>query len=521
MISLRHLFLPPAISSLVFASLLPSAAEYTDDIGYVRLKAELGAATPNGAGLSVAQIEAPSNGAYAPLGGSGTFTGTPPFAGKQFTLKSGDSQGSFHASEVGRQFYGDALWGGRFGMATGITGINCHEANNWAGSGMLTPIFGAPFAETKAVQNHSWANGATAGSEATFTDWLRRLDFAVRRDGFLCSVGTANDPSGDVPVLLASAYNIVSVGVSSGQHNHGLTISTGGFDGPGRVKPEMVAPSDFTSYATAMVSAAATCLRQAAATANSRKPETLKAILMAGATKQEFPGWARTSTRPLDLTFGAGELNIHHSYHILMGGEQPVNAAAPVAATGWDYGSISPSDTRDYLITIAPTMNGAELSAVLAWNRIITDSIPGPGFSPSPSLPNLTLTLYRTPGTPGVQVDSSASPVDNIEHIHQPSLLCGTFRLRVTSSSASDYALAWRVTPPEPPAIRYAAGPAGSLTFSFTSLVPGQAYELAVSPDLASWSTVHAFTAATATLAWVMPFPPESRRFYRLQWTCQ
>jgi hypothetical protein len=48
-----------------------------------------------------------------------------------------------------------------------------------------------------------------------------------------------------------------------------------------------------------------------------------------------------------------------------------------------------------------------------------------------------------------------------------------------------------------------------------TRLLPGQAYRLESSADLAVWSVDSSFTAAGATFAWPLPVT-EVRRFYRL-----
>jgi hypothetical protein len=142
------------------------------------------------------------------------------------------------------------------------------------------------------------------------------------------------------------------------------------------------------------------------------------------------------------------------------------------------------------------------------------------------TLANLSLKLYRTPGTPGTLVDSSDSAVDNLEHIWQPALLSGTYRLRVTGdaslASATNYTLAWRVNDPiSTPTI----APVGTFdegqpaTLNFIHLVPGQAYELQTSSDLNAWATIHSFTATTMTDSHSFTVPAGSRRFYQLKWT--
>ncbi|HMP08097.1 MAG TPA: hypothetical protein PJ982_17250, partial [Lacipirellulaceae bacterium] len=66
--------------------------------------------------------------------------------------------------------------------------------------------------------------------------------------------------------------------------------------GPGRYRPDIVVPVEASGYnsvsaATAGVSSAAALLRGVAAGTDADRSETMKAILMAGATKTEFlPG---------------------------------------------------------------------------------------------------------------------------------------------------------------------------------------------------------------------------------------
>ena len=87
---------------------------------------------------------------------------------------------------------------------------------------------------------------------------LRRLDYAIVRDGFTAVVGVDNptEPGSPLPELLSQAYNTISVGRSDGLHGYGLTF----LDGSGRVKPELVAPEVSSSRRTARVSSAAALL---------------------------------------------------------------------------------------------------------------------------------------------------------------------------------------------------------------------------------------------------------------------
>lgn len=529
---MSSLFPPPAGAltglgyALAWATFCPWVlADWKDEVGYTRLVQEMGALTPKGDGLGVAQIEGPtgSTNNYAPYPGlSGqAVPGAFGLSGKVFTIKSADNVAeSYHASDVARNICGTGSEGGRSGLAYGLTEMDNWEVNDWLDTGFLTPTIGAPRTETRVAQNHSWIYEHSAGLESTLTDYLRRVDFAVQRDGYLCVCGVNNVDTTEVPVLLATAYNVISVGRSVGGHSHGFTRLE--YDGAGRIKPEIVAPLDFSSFSTAVVTGAGTVLRGAATTVNGRKPETIKAILLAGATKEEFPSWAKTTTRPLDMVYGAGELNIYNSYKILAGAEQPSGSASPVASQGWDYGSVTAGGNVDYLLEVPAGWVGGELSAVLTWHRQITDSAPGPAFNPSASVADLNLALYRLPGSPGTSVDSSASTVDNLEHVWKKNLCAGTYRLRVSGVNAASYGLAWRLSIVPPPVNLSSTITSGgsTLTLTFTGLDSGVSYHVESSTDLVNWTILHTFVATSSTEQWGTAFPSGNRQFYRLTWIC-
>ena len=406
-----------------------ACADYRDDIGYTKLQAELGASIPTGSGVGVSQIEAPEqtvSGIYYYL----PDTTLAEFSGKTFTTLSPSGGLSGHATTVAQYFYGSAT-----SVAPGVTGIHSYEANNWVGSGFLNyGTTSAPKTETQKVTNSSWI-GST-GVAANDADILRRFDFAIQQSGFLGVVGLNNGNGGNVPALLASCYNGVSVGVTNGNHSYGTNTA----DGTGRTKPELVAPSYATSFATPMVASAAAMLRQNAP-ANAAMPVTMKAILMAGATKSQFSSWSRSSAHPLDAVYGAGQLNVYNSYHILAAGQQAASTSTAVSATGWDYTQTT-SGSRLYFFDI-PAGGMSSLSVVLTWNRTVSGAFP----SPSSSLANLTLNLYSaTDFTVGAWVDSSASSVDNVEHVYERTLAPGRYVIEVIGATPTPdipYGLAW------------------------------------------------------------------------------
>ncbi len=513
------------VSLLSGSLLLPLArADWADESGFTALQAELGAAMPTGVGVRVAQVEALlSAGQYAPVTGSSTVAGSGTFTGKSFIIKSGASTASFHAVEVGQSIYGLPPSSPRYGMATGVNNIDCYEVNNWIGNGFLrTGSLNAPVTETAKVQNHSWIYIPPDNTtDASLIEMLRRSDYSINTNNYVACVGMANDGGSTVPVLMATGVNSISVGLTSGGHSRGMTAAA--YDLPGRMKPEIVVPLDFTSFATGLVSGSVAVLRSAATTTNAQRNEILRAIVLAGATKAEFTAWSRTTTHPLDAIYGAGELNIANSYHILAGGEQAPSPTTPVALVGWDLVTLNANSTADYLLTLPSTLQGASLSAVLVWNRQITRNVITGALTPV-ALPNLKLTLYKGTTNPGTLWDSSDSPVDNLEHVWQPALTCGTYRLRITgdASAGATAALAWRVTAATAAPSLKSNGLAanGTVTFSMASLVPSQFYELQTSADLVSWTNLTTFTATTLTQTWQSDVLPNQRYFFRLKWSC-
>ncbi len=222
------------------------------------------------------------------------------------------------------------------------------------------------------------------------------------------------------------------------------------------MKPDIVAPMDYTSYATPIVSSVAADLYQ---TANNNSAytdvrhnsEVMKAILMAGATK--LPGWSRTTTSPLDPVYGAGQVNLYNSYHILTGGEHAASATTyelpTTIADGWNFNTLTSSgNTQMYYMTVPAGCAVRNFSTVLNWNW-------------NSALPNLDLQLYNASNlTLGSQIDASQSTVDNVEDIYrgrtdsnQPATLNelkpGQYALKVTADFSGtgltheDYGLAW------------------------------------------------------------------------------
>jgi hypothetical protein len=430
---------PRLVGSILAAWFLtgPATAQtYLDTIGYTDLQTRLGAATPNGAGVWVAQVEADASTSYTPDPAVGS--GRPGFA---ITLKSGTSVNDSHATGVAFLFYGNGS------MASGVTRVDSWYSNDWLTSGFLG--FGStlpPTSNIPKVSNHSYVGSAGGSNDA----YLLRVDYLADRGGQVVVAAAGGSANG----LIGTGYNSIAVGTSTG--------GTGGFTPDGRVKPDLVAPMTTLSQATPIVSAAATLLVQAAGSDPlAAKPQTIKAALLAGATKTGLAGpWSHTQTQPLDSQFGAGMVNVNNSHLILTAGRQPASTASPVAATGWDFNTVSSATAaRTYLFDV-PAGGNRTISAALTWHRVVNTSMVG-------TVANLDLKLYSVDANNnlvGSPVDQSVSAVDNVEHIWLPSgLPAGRYawHVELTSGGTTDYALAWQtysfVPVPEPGAVIAAA----------------------------------------------------------------
>ncbi|CAN5329167.1 hypothetical protein BH09VER1_BH09VER1_49180 [soil metagenome] len=426
-------------------------------IGYTDLVNELtasGTAVPDGSGVRVTQSEAPVS--FTGTGASTVYAYLPDpslYAGVTITNQSAASYtgtGSWHADLVGQTIYGNSS------MGSGVSNVDLYYYADWLQSGKLNygSTLSAPKTEANDVMNASWV--ATTGSATNDKNILNRLDYSIQRDDYVAVVGINNHDLGTETQqnLLASAYNVISVGRSDGVHVSGTstTVNTG------VTFPLIVAPVPTTSEATALVSGASVFLISAArsgtgvlhnTSANGDKSEAIKAILLAGATKAQFPSWSNTSTHPLDATYGAGQLNVDNSYHILTAGEQTASASSSnlVANTGWDFNTINLTsvNTISYYLNLT---SGGSFSIALTWNALYTPAAGVNYDNMTLSLANLDLYLYTvTSGTVGSLVASSVSTSDNVEYIWSSSLTAGNYVIQVknaTSSGSIDYAVAWQ-----------------------------------------------------------------------------
>jgi hypothetical protein len=503
------------VLALVFLLCLcaPAAATYMDDVGYTALKNELGSSLLTGAGVQVTQIES----AGMPDPNNAQFTG------KTLTPKSSSMSISSHATAVGQYFYGKTS-----SFAPGITNIDCYLAMDW-----LSNFLGgsAPQISSSRVANHSYVG--TGFSTQSYISYLARTDWLVNRDEYI-QVVAMNNGGSNTP-MMGSSFNAISVGLSNGTAAHGsyplVTSPTTPYALAG-TRPDLVAPAGATSWATPMVASAAALLvaeghnnpglsrdplvnyttnRAGATIYNAERSEVVKAALMAGAsrtspnlTNSVTPnGYTVNTANGLNNVYGAGQLNIYNSYHIIAGGEQNSREDYPtglgkISAAGFDYdpyfGGLNGSNrTGSYVFQATST---GTLSASLVWNLDVngpttsttsttsgsgsTSSTGGKGggkgskgsgnggktaksttrlvttattttscFDTTATLYNLGLYLYDT--TSGAEVAYAASLVDNTQNIYYTSLTAGdSYLLEVASLEATDflwdYALAWNIT---------------------------------------------------------------------------
>jgi len=417
-------------------------ADWKDEIGFTRLQSLVGPELPAAPTEGFTQAEAFEAANYAP-----DLSGTA-FTGKLPSLKSGPSGTSSHAQQVATFFYSNTS------LLPGASPVDLYSADGWLHAGFLH--YGetiVPVTEARTVQNHSWI-GDNNDAEVN-----QRLDYAINRDGFVCVVGENNGNSTTLPGLLGQSYHTISVGLVNGGHSAGFTT----YDGPGRIKPDLVAPEGLTSWATPMVAGAAGLLYaklEAApyTLAGADMPRVIKALLLASATKNTVPSWSNTSTRPLDLRYGAGELNIHHSYSTVSAPRATASDITQYKLRSWAAESIDENSSKTYFFTIPAGAPSTPFSAALTWHRDVQTAVSGHGILKkrtwSTTLANLNLHLYQANGlTKGNLIAESLSSLDNVELIHQPALPPGDYAIVVenspstTAPSPTPYALAWHSLP--------------------------------------------------------------------------
>ncbi len=417
--------------------------------GFTRLQTELGAENlATGGGLTATQVEAPQTTGgtnFAPDAANAQF------AGKSFTISPTQSTASGHATGVGQLFYGLTS-----STSPGTNNILVYDISAWLNSGGLNIANNRslPISNNSTAQNHSWIGAFD--NTSTAEDGYLRLDYLANdaTPPLFVVAGMNNGSSTTLPQILGQGYNLTAVGRSDGQHSAGFTTVAGS----GRIKPDIVAPAGITSNATPIVGSAGLFLRSTAAAHSNLNtathPRVIKALLLASASKYKFPEWAQTSVRPLDLRYGAGELNLYNAHRLLTSGRREPSNSQTHPARGWSSSTTgSVNTTQSFFFEIPADNTASRFAAALIWHRQITVAQSGGGinrtYTFTPSLPNLTLRLHSaTDFTVGTLIAESASTVDNVEHLYLPNLAPGRYALVVhTDTASTPYSLAWFTAP--------------------------------------------------------------------------
>ena len=402
-------------------------------VGIEAIERELGRNAPVGRGVPMGHVEG-KTGDYLP------DLKQPRFRGVGMTPQSGASKVNRHAQATAKKIYG------RHGLAPGVNDVHFYTTTHWLGKGIIkTASDLPPDSGGRRVFTHSWIGHGSSGAANT----LRRIDYLIDEQDVIMAVGVNNRFKSKVPALLASAYNVIAVGVTSGNSSGKYTR----FEGAGRCKPDIVAPQKLTSFSTPVVASIAARLLETADRMEhvpaADRSEVIKAVLMAGAEKPE--GWQPQPGKPLDEHLGAGSVRFDNSYRILTTG--PIGPGRVSNRYGWDFQSITNDEEASYgFDTVDPYR---DVSVMLVWNRRIDGRQVTDLFTrktrwlDQPRLADFDLRLLRLNDQGNMEtVEASASRVDNVEHIYLKHLPPGRYVIEVnrhdTLSEKWDYSIAWR-----------------------------------------------------------------------------
>lgn len=301
--------------------------------------------------------------------------------------------------------------------------------------------------------------------------------------------------------LLGSAFNAIAVNPTNTPTSNGsVTVAGDPAYAISRTRPDIVVPEQNASNATSRISSAVALLIETAHSDpslsngsttnrnndmihNAERSEVIKAALMAGADRAT----SNTSPDPpytlgditdyrvdiadltdngLDRRYGAGQLNINNSYHVIAAGEQDSledngGGGGVIGPSGFDYdpsfGGLSSSNTEaSYFFSTG--IDPVQFIATLAWNIKIGVSAPG-NFNNPATLHDMDLFVYDVSDPQNwVAVVSSESSIENTETVW--SVLDGgrDYIMQVRSAVGAadfdwDYALAWNIAALTPLAI--------------------------------------------------------------------
>ena len=413
---------------------IPAYAGGWDTIGVTVLQAVT--TNLNGMGIRVAQAEGDENTNQPP-----TFEVDPGAVGQPtnlFTYISALGSSGIYPNSIGGEsghasWVAGAFYGNPFGVAPNVAHVDSYDADFFVNSVVpaQTPI-------NDRIVNQSFIFSPFTTNQQQTVD-SNYDDYAARYNTLFVS-GAGNGGPVSPP---STCYNGISVGAYYDSTNYS---SVGPTLDNGRAKPDITAPSVATSYSTPQVAGAAALLIQAAlrgdgggSTNSAADMRTVKALLLNGAIKPA--DWTNAVTSPLDARYGAGVLNVFNSYEQLAGGKNsyvvsttvpvgnphpPTGATGTVAVlSGWDYSTISSSNSWDrvnhYYFDVTNAMNGGAFiaTATLVWIRQQNQT----------DINDLDLFLYDAHSSNVIA--SSASLVDNVEHLFVPDLPPGRYDLQV------------------------------------------------------------------------------------------
>ncbi len=470
-------------------------ADVKSDIGYTELQQEFGAALPDGSNLTVLQVDGPDssrNWRPSPSGGLA-------YLKMSYPIDPIPSIGyASHATAVANYLANSST-----SVLPRLGELQVASCTLYPGLSLRTGMFVGPKPATWDLENHSY--------EADMTNLnlnaLQLMDFRINQDQVAVFVSLPNSTGSMVP-LWGNSYHTITVGTATGRHSRGGT----NLEGSGRMKPDLVGTATYTSYCTPIVASAAGVLigetKRTAALAAAKDPRTIKALLMAGATKEEFPAWAQTSAQPLDRIYGAGQVHIGNSYRMLLAGRQPAGTAWR-SVKGWDLGTSGTSAVYYFEVPAGQTL---KFSTVLTWHRVLTATNTY-WVNFASTLPDLNLRLRNSNASfaLGTVVAESTSALDNVEHIYRAALPAGYYALEVSGPAGTPYGLAWNglssvppvVTAPaitaQPAALAVTEGQAAK--FSVTATGSSLTYQWAKDSTAISGATAASYSIAATTTA--------------------
>ncbi len=427
------------LSHLLAYRVAPAAAQEESPrrvLGITDLEAQLPAdRMPTGRGIVIGHVEGAIKGGYLPHVGQARFRGV------KFEPASGPGGVSPHAHATAKVLYGPE------GLAPGVTRVRCYSSENWVGGGYLQTGAGiGPRTDDCQIITHSWiAEHEARAAEGV----LRRLDWVADQANVLIIAAVDNGPQSPVPTLLASAFNGLTVGRADGRSSGGYTRGLSS----GRCKPDVVAPGSQTSFAAPAAAAVAARLLEAARARGEGHPAqrnlVLKAALLAGASKPDT--WRASEAHPLDEHLGAGVLRLDESYAIIQRGPiAPGQIPADARWHGFAWRNAGARQPERWLLEL--THPAPQVCLALTWHRRI-DGRTGmvmPArqrvWLDTPRLADFDLELLNDQG---LVVATSASKVDNVEHLFLRDLPAGRYEVQVTRGDTLDedweFALAWAV----------------------------------------------------------------------------